>query len=676
MKRSLLLLILGLALVAIFVWFAGSNSPRPGPRAVDPEPQPSLPQPSEPTPSVLSNPRELVPPPAQSQHSFADCPLRGRIQSRSGTPLAGASVRWVREADGQREILGSVESNAQGEFGFELTSYANLSAHDVERSTWWLEAQAAMHQPLRQACPRPPNERLELTLSPGSSLRGQVLDAAQRAVAGASVQLVIQALQAGREQRTVIATTQSATDGSFELGYVSSSKLEVYARKENVGAALATLEVVAGAAPSLPALVLQGNGELNGFARFADGGAVADLELWAVPEAVAVQPNALARCVEDALEAERGSGLFFTRTITDANGAFRLAGLMSGKYMLRTPTTEVTFEPRFGYYSTGTDGIILSVDSQRLRVEVRDSENQPLRGASVSLVELSDAGDGSYESGQVWHVRSRGPNADASFNVQAETTYGIRVRAAGYEAFEELTLLAPGEPEQVKRVQLTRAQAPARLRLVLSSPKGPVSGARVMRLSPLTGAPDLELGVLTADADGWFAPLPAGEQQFSIGFEDQPQAPNWCLPVPRTELIQLSSGASREWALQLALGGRVELSLDWESAPAADSVWKEPSTVEASERVRLFQEHLSKHGAFVELEAREPAGSRSLHFWSAEGRVESQLLPGTQGRGVELLPPGEYTLKVQAPNCFFTSTTLQVIAGEWTRVRVSLRARS
>jgi protocatechuate 3,4-dioxygenase beta subunit len=607
-------------------------------------------------------------------HSSQSAPQTGlygvltRLSSgaASATVVPGARVRWTLAG----LVLGETISDADGRYSLALAPYFALSELQRERGLLELEVRAAGYQPLLRATAKPhpgtTQLRMDVTLLPGNTLRSRVVDANGTAIADAVVQLLVSTRKADKPVLEPIATVRSDASGGFELGFASSVDMILYARAPNVGTAWQEIGLVAGRDLDAAEVVLRGEGELRGFARFSDGSAVADLDLWAVPEAVAIQPNALILCVERASEFERGTGLFSSACTTGSDGSFRLAGLIPGKYMLRTPTNEVVFEPRFGYYNSGTDGILLSIETQRLRIEVRDASGQPLTGAQVVLSELNDAGEGRYESGQRWFQRTRGNNANATFNVQSETAYGLRVQAAGFEPYEDLFMLAPNEFEQLQTVTLAPPAPRAKLRLVLSSPLGAVPGARVQRLSVLTGQADLDLGILAVDPEGWIEGLPPGEQCFEIGFKDSLESPNWHLPIPRTAPVNLPPGGTRELLQPLSLGARLEVELAFESAPPAL-----PDLPAGATR----EERLASQGAFVSF---EPEGQPefALNFFGPDGRVESQLLTSSPGRGVELLVPSRGTLKVQAPGCFLASEAVTFAPGHYTRVRVKLRARS
>jgi len=308
--------------------------------------------------------------------------------------------------------------------------------------------------------------------------------------------------------------------------------------------ALALATLLLGCTSARPAPV-DGPGTLAGRARFVDGHPAPDLELWAVPEEVALLPNALAACVEQAAERERdGKGLFSAHARTDLDGRFAIAGLREGRYMLRCSRPTVVLEPRHGFYQTPTVNIALSVESSRLRVHA-------LAGARVRLVELNEAAGGRYQAGQIWNETIGGPLGCASFDVQQETTYGLRIEAKGCAVYEDLVFLAQNEFEQVKEYRLEPQRPPGRVRLVLKSVGDLAPGpCEVDVLSPLTLAPDPEAEPLRPDAQGWLPPLAPGRYLFALRFRD-PLSPY--RSIETREVLELASEAEREIVLTLTL---------------------------------------------------------------------------------------------------------------------------
>jgi hypothetical protein len=470
--------------------------------------------------------------------------------------------------------------------------------------------------------------------SPGRVLSGRVLTADGKPVAQATILLLAPA-ESKDAPRKQLLETRSGADGRFELRGAPETRGELLVRGECAGVKLVALEAGKDAR-ALGDLTLQGPGALAGRATFVDGHPAPDIELWAVPEDVALQPNALVLCVEQALEHElAGQGLFSTRARTDADGRFRLAGLREGRYMLRCPRAAVVLEPRSGYYQATTENIALAVESARLRVRALDPQGRELVGARVRLTELNEAGGGRYQPGQVWNETIGGPLACASFDVQPESAYGVRVEAKGFAAREDLVLLAQNEYEQLHEYRLEPPAAPGRVRLVLKPVAGFAPGDVLVDLvSPLYGAPDPDAEPLKLDAQGWLPPLAPGRYFFALRFRDAADAPNWYLPFETRELLELASKAEKELALELRAGARIELDLT--GPPLADA-------------------EVSAEGL--------------------EGQPSCKLRFSAGAKGSDLLPIGRYRIRARAPKFAEASAEIVLEPGKFTKLALTLRAR-
>ncbi len=469
-------------------------------------------------------------------------------------------------------------------------------------------------------------------------LSGRVLALDSKPLAGAQVLLVGPAPDKSQPRKRLAEAT-SGPDGRFELRSPEEGQAQLFVRGEGAGVRVLALEPGTGAR-ALGDLQLVGPAWLSGRASFVDGHPAPDLELWAVPEDVAQLPNALVLCSEQALEHElAGTGLFTTRVRTDLDGRFKLAGLRPGRYMLRCPRAAVVLEPRSGYYQATTENIALAVESARLRVRALDPAGHELVGARVRLIELNEAGAGRYQPGQIWNETIGGPLACASFDVQPESAYGLRVQAKGYGLIEDLVLLSQKEYEQLHEYRLDPEQPPGRVRLALEPvariARGP---CEVELVSPLYLAPDPEAEPLKPDEQGWLPPLAPGQYLFALRFLDPPGGLNWYLPTETREVLTLASKAERELQVPLKAGGRFELQLS--GAPLA--------------QVELRVEGLEGQPACT------------LRFSEVQGKP---------ARGLDLLAAGRYTIHASAPRCRELAAEVLLEAGQTTSLELALLPR-
>ncbi len=683
------LIVCAVLAAGLAVWFLWPRevAPVPGPprpEIHDPPPQPTHETPPEPVHPVRDPGARPIEAPRPIDASKPH--VSGSVHTTGGAPIAGARLEAVFELDGARREQGHTSSGADGNFALELPDWSAFGPLEREGARGFLAVSAEGHQPQRlpfkllpaQGAGRGDAAELAIVLLPGRTLRGRVLDGADRPVAGAEVALVTR-VPAPKETKPLRAvSTHTGADGRFDLGFASSSRLELFVHADNAGVLQREIELEAGADRDLGDLRLVGPAALEGVVLFPNGQPAPDLELWAVPELVAMQPTALALCVARAFENElAGDGLFSTHARTDAQGRFALRGLKSGRYMLRSPRNEVVLEPRIGYYHATTENIRLELQSARLRVRAVDANGRVLSGARVRLTELSELGNGRYQPGQIWNETVGGPLGCATFEVQVETTYGVRVEARGFAVHEDLVMLAQTEFEQLQEYRLEAPGAPGRVQLVLRGALAtPPHRAQVELVSALTGATDPDLGPLDCDAEGWLPPLAPGRYLFSVGFKEDVADPNWYLPLLTRDPLELPAGQTRELPLTCEAGARLELALDLAGPPPAGFLPAAPATELTPEQQKLrANERLAQRGAFVDAEGLEGQGTRRLQFWAADGSLESQLLPGNTGKAFELLAPGRWKVTVQAQGFATETGEVALAPGRFNSLRLELRAR-
>src|SRR5262249_44423652 len=144
---------------------------------------------------------------------------------------------------------------------------------------------------------------------------------------------------------------------------------------------------------------------------FADGSPARRLELWAIPDWSANEPDAAAHVAAQAPSLERDDGLLYARTISDASGKFHFAGLKPGNYAIRSPRPEMVIEPHQARYILGSEDITIEVQTYRLVVHVKDENGRALSGASVGCAEMTPAEDGRLEPRKIDHAQASGPDA-------------------------------------------------------------------------------------------------------------------------------------------------------------------------------------------------------------------------------------------------------------------------
>jgi RNA polymerase sigma factor (sigma-70 family) len=143
--------------------------------------------------------------------------VTGRVLDRDGRPIAGALVRI-----GRRVFSEPVKTEADGGFRFR-SAPAGETTLIVEAERHALES-----RPVRLGAGLPP---LEIRLGPGRTIRGRVVDAQERPVAGAFV--AVSHWSGGNGPETVTWHTQTAADGRFVWDGAPNDRVALAGFKQN-----------------------------------------------------------------------------------------------------------------------------------------------------------------------------------------------------------------------------------------------------------------------------------------------------------------------------------------------------------------------------------------------------------------------------------------------------------
>lgn len=613
-----------------------------------------------------------------------DFRFTGRVVGRGGKPIQGARIRIELETAGNVRELARAESDADGRYAARAPELSELDHQTRSLANVWVAVEAAGFQPQKQRRAAGQSDEhgrtftIDFRLTAGNTLSGRVVDSSGKAVHGASVVLFVGALGDSPGQRQPRTEVSSGPDGRFELGFTSGGSYRLWARKNGSGSArLDELELAADEDRRLGDVALTGAGKLCGTVRYPNGAPVRDLELWAVPQALAHETNALSLAASRAAELEGGDGLCYGSSSTNARGEFCVQGLRAAGYVLRLSKVHLQLEPRTAHYQAPAESIGLVLDAYWLRVRVRSSTGAALSGAVVSCTAVEPQADGNLEAGSTSHATAAGRDALATFEVLPDQTYALSARAPGSREAEELVIVAPGEFEVERTLVLEPALEPGRLRITVSGERGEsLGGLRVALLSPLSAKPIAELGVMIPDEQGWLPPLTPGRYGVEVGFELELDRPPMHFPVRSRDAVEVESGRDRELALAARAGGRLSLALSIEGPLPRDFAPPDPRTTDDAQR----EAWIAENGARARLIHSDGHASVALQFLKPPNappggpQLCGQLAPGDAALVEQLLEPGLYTLRVEAPNFRPIDTPVEVIAGSVRRVDVALRA--
>lgn len=316
----------------------------------------------------------------------ARLPALGRALSGTvvagGAPAPGARVRIAGEGAGPaRETL----SDDQGRFVF----------HGLGQGPYALRAtRGTLASPALAGVP-PDGASTRLELGAGSSVEGQVVDDAGRALPG--VEVSVEA--APEDGLPEVATT--AANGRFRVGPLPPGRFRAIARAEGyVLAAPAAVALTAGAATPAVRLSLLRGASLQGRVADAhgtpiagalvrcvrDGGEVQDLAVVFAPLPLAAEAAAAGPAAATLAGRPLGSA---ESTRSDANGAFHLDGLLPGTVHLevtRSPSAPLAAGPwTLGPGERRDVGALVLNDGVAVRGHVRDGAGGPVAGARVTV---------------------------------------------------------------------------------------------------------------------------------------------------------------------------------------------------------------------------------------------------------------------------------------------------
>lgn len=595
--------------------------------AIDPEPGPA---PVERT--AVVDPQRDSPP----EHApRAGAAVFGRVVGRGGIALARADVAFTWRAPSGPRAVGKVETAHDGTFALALDELSALHARGVSIELD-VRASARGYVPARVRRSLGSGEIL-VRLEPGNVLRGRTVDAAGQVVADAELSLA----HAKADANAPLSSTSSGPDGRFELGFVSAGPHVLRARADRVGTALVeALALAADGDRDLGDVVLRGAHTVRGRATHADGAPARGLELWIVASDLgghATPQTSIAR----ATELERGDGLASSGARTDDDGRFAFEGLRAGSFRVRAADSDVVIRAP-ETVAAGASDVALTVVTPRVLVRVLDARGAPAPGAHVACVEMLEEG-GAFDAGRARHAVARA-DGHASFAVEPATSYALVARLGSLRSAEDLAILAPGEGQTERTLQLAPESGSAELVVDALGPRGEkVPRLRVELREVLTGRARDDLETLAVPDDGTALRFPAGSYQILVHQAEDP--PSLYFPELVATPLVLAPGETRTLAVRLRAGARLGLRLDAENASALDRDVDGVSFV------------LTREGA-ADQRAQFVTGSQ----------IVTALLPGESGVLASLVEPGAWTLRASSSTFRAQERAIVLVAGEVTHV--------
>lgn len=497
----------------------------------------------------------------------------------------------------------------------------------------------------------------------GAALRGRAVDGEGRPVPHATAALSILDERSGPGGLRLLVEGVADEEGRFALGFGPSAKLILSVRADGVGTNSIEVEVEARRDRDLGDVVLGGGEPLSGIARHIDGTPARRLELIAVEGELAFREDGLETAVRRAREVERGGGLSWSRTITDAGGYFSFRGLKPQHYALKTADSRITMEPRQARWEPGQSNVELTIETPMLHVRVTDAAGNPVPGALVECTDLSTEEDGSFTSGDTRRGVTRGATADVAFSADPETPLALRARSGSRMSPESIVYFGQGTQHVETTLVLAAGVRTGTLRFLVEGIDAARVRVRAALASAATGTRDEGVGVLEADADGVVRDVPVGKFRLVLDFAGEDGA--WCFPWKSKSAIEIAAEGETNVVVDPERGARLAIECALSGAPP--SGW-----IDGNENKR------AAFGARIVLAPADTApggpGERTLDLRLGDEDVY-QLLPDETAEVRDLLPAGDWVLRVEGARWISTATPIRLIAGRRLSAVVELRAR-
>jgi hypothetical protein len=270
--------------------------------------------------------------------------------------------------------------------------------------------------------------------------------------------------------------------------------------------------------------------------------------------------------------------------------------------------------------------------------------------------------DGSFTPGGTRRAVARGPAAAATFSADPETPLALSARLRANAAPEKIVFFGQGTLHLEETLVLAPRARGGALRFHVAGADPAELGLRVALASPATGLRDEDLGVLEADAQGLVAGVPPGEHRLHVDFTGA--VGGWYFPWESPAPVKVAAAGETVVAIEPVQGARLAIECALTGPP--------PAGFEGAASKR------ERYGArFVLAPADAAPGSGSERTLDLRLGAEDvyQLVPGETAESRDLLPPGDWTLRVEGAHWMPTQTRVRLVAGRRLAALVEVRAR-
>ncbi len=594
------------------------------------------------------------------------------VEAGKFAPIAGAELDfYLRTGDGRETALAHTQSAADGTFAVALEHLPPLiTAGDPARVPQGPRLVARVgadgYQALEASMPFTEHaERalaFDVRLQEGANVLGRAVDADGHPVAFATAALSIANEVSGPGGLRLLVESQADGEGRFALGFGAPTKFILSVRADGVGVHSREVEVEARKDKDLGDVPLTGGPPLGGVALHLDGTPARQLDLWALEGELAFQPDGFKTAVRRTREVERGEGLSWSRAQTDAQGRFEFRGLKPEHYAIKSADDRIVIEPRQARFEPGQTNLELTVHTPMLIARVVDAEGRPVPGATIECTELGLEADGSFTPGDTRREVARGPEAAVSFSADPETPMALRARFHDRMTPETIVFLGVGTQHKEQVLVLAPRARTGVLHCTVEGTDPADVSVRVAFASPATGYRDEDIGVLEADAQGVVRDVPVGSHVLFCDFGGE--AGPWFFPWKSPAPVVVAAQGETNVHMEPERGARLTIRCELSGPPPSDFTGASSKRQAFGARIVLAPVDGSNDGR----------GERSLDL-VLDGASEYLLLPDESADARDLLPAGDWILRVEGLHWRPTRTPIRLTAGRKLSVVIDLIAR-
>jgi len=545
---------------------------------------------------------------------------------------------------------------------------------------------------------------LKLRAISGSTLNGVVLSPDGRPAAGAELQLL--SIRKDPDRLWPVRRTASRTDGLFTFHFDDGGPHHVLARMTGAGtASVRDLEIDISDPPMDLELRLAGSGELRGQVLDPSGEPVRLYKLWArpAPGTGVVAPSLPMRNTPHHVEGwERvpselaGRGVHGEKVVTDEDGRFYFPAMLPGQYDVcgwRESTGDHDRVLTAAPVATGGEDLVLTVERRVLVLHVVSHEDRPVQPTlthdPTPYLRIEDAEpehalfflrcdtDGQVLEGASQRFdRQRMSNGEIVVEVEAGASYAFGIVSKQVPLFEDVIDIAEDRWLTRRTIRLGEPQTPGDLLVTVETPEGehPWSTENVAVLGPQTGVHIENAPPTQGYGPTYSSRLPAGDYVVEVTPHQQPTLLGGGHAQAKIH-TKVRPGARTEEVLTLGKGGVLRLTVTQGGSPD-DTRW--PSAV--AQETWLSRRRDAKRMTHTRLTTvrngkllPDPFVVRRRTISDPTGQVMGEWLAVGESYWTEILPIGEYQLRVQSKGYPPHEQRVMIVYGQTTELDVVLK---